>query len=149
MNFLNGFKSCPYVVVFNATCLFLSLINLDLLQAPLLHLGFRYLSPLDLLPCSWSLEVLLAIVLSSTRCLQVMYIGSHLAMSILQLWLVISIIQLISAYMEYHTWIHVLNLVNFTLSTCSTLNTLVSPLNVLSSKHPNPKGTFRYPPVSF
>jgi hypothetical protein len=85
MNFLNGFKSCPYVVVFNAPCLFLSLINLDLLQEPLLHLGFRYLSPLDLLPCSWSLKVLLTIVLSSTSCLQVMYIRSHLAMFILQL----------------------------------------------------------------
>jgi hypothetical protein len=56
----------------------LSLTNLDLLQEPLLHLGFRYLGPLYLLLCSCYLEVLLAFVLISINCLQAMYIVSHL-----------------------------------------------------------------------
>ena len=55
-----------------------SLTNLDLLQEPLLLCGLRYLSLPDLLPCSWYLEVLLAFILSSIRCLQVMHIKSHL-----------------------------------------------------------------------
>jgi hypothetical protein len=54
-----------------------SLTNLDLLQEPLLR-GLRYLSLLDLLPCFWYIEVLLAIVLSLISCLQVMHIESHL-----------------------------------------------------------------------
>ena len=57
---------------------FLSAINIDLLQGPLLLHGLRYLILLDLLPCSWYLEVLLAFLLSSISCLQVMHIDSHL-----------------------------------------------------------------------
>jgi hypothetical protein len=38
----------------------------------------------------------------------------------------------------------VLNPVRFTLSTCSTLSTLVSPLIELSSKHQNSQESFQY-----
>jgi hypothetical protein len=40
------------------TITFLNLINLDFLQEPLLHFGFRYLSHLDILPCSSLLKYL-------------------------------------------------------------------------------------------
>jgi hypothetical protein len=43
----------------------------------------------------------------------------------------------------------VLNPVSFTLSTCSTLNTLVSPLIELSSKHQNHKRAFKPDPRFF
>jgi hypothetical protein len=38
----------------------------------------------------------------------------------------------------------VLNPVGFTLSTCSTLSTLVSPLIELSSKHQNSQESFQF-----
>jgi hypothetical protein len=63
----------------------LSLVNLDLLQETLLHLGFKHLSPLDLLSCSWYLEVLLAFILSSINYLQAMHVEFHLIMFILSL----------------------------------------------------------------
>jgi hypothetical protein len=43
----------------------------------------------------------------------------------------------------------VLNPVNFAFSTCSTLNTLVSPLIGLSSKHQNPQESFHHVLPSF
>jgi hypothetical protein len=44
--------------------------------------------------------------------------------------------------LDHHTCLLVLNPVSFAFSTCSTLNTLVSPLIGLSSKHQNPQETF-------
>jgi hypothetical protein len=55
-----------------------NLTNLDLLEEPLLLYGFRFLGLLNLLPYSWYLKVLLAFVLGSISCLQVMHIESHL-----------------------------------------------------------------------
>ena len=51
----------------------------------------------------------------------------------------VSIIQ----FLDHHICSLVLNPVDFTLSTCSTLSTLVSPLIELSSKHQNSKESFQ------
>jgi hypothetical protein len=45
--------------------------------------------------------------------------------------------------LDHHTCSLVLNPVSFTLSTCSTLGTLVSPLIEFSSKHQNPQESFQ------
>jgi hypothetical protein len=45
--------------------------------------------------------------------------------------------------LDHHTCSLVLNPVSFTLSTCSTLSTLVSPLIELSSKYQNPQESFQ------
>jgi hypothetical protein len=45
MNYLDDFKSHPYVVVFNAPCLFLTLINLNFLQEHLHIEGTFLYSP--------------------------------------------------------------------------------------------------------
>jgi hypothetical protein len=50
----------------------------------------------------------------------------------------VSIIQ----FLDHHICSLVLNPVRFTLSTCSTLSTLVSPLIELSSKHQNSQESF-------
>ena len=54
----------------------------------------------------------------------------------------VSIIQ----FLDHHICSLVLNPVGFTLSTCSTLSTLVSPLIELSSKHQNSQESFQSPP---
>jgi hypothetical protein len=51
MNYLDGFKSTILYHGLQCTMPLHSFTNLDLLQEPLLHLSFRYLNPLDLLPC--------------------------------------------------------------------------------------------------
>jgi hypothetical protein len=45
--------------------------------------------------------------------------------------------------LDHHVCLLVLNLISFAFSTCSTLNTLVSPLIELSSKHQNPQESFQ------
>jgi hypothetical protein len=52
----------------------------------------------------------------------------------------VSIIQ----FLDHHICSLVLNPVRFTLSTCSTLSTLVSPLIELSSKHQNSQESFQH-----
>jgi hypothetical protein len=112
------------------------------LQASFFTLGFGFLSLLDLLPCTWYLEALLASVLGLISCLR----ATHPSLTLCNVHLTcdvhyVSIIQ----FLDHHTCSLVLNPVDFTLSTCSTLSTLVSPLIELSSKHQNSQESFHYP----
>jgi hypothetical protein len=110
------------------------------LQASFFTLGFGFLSLLDLLPCTWYLEALLASVLGLISCLR----ATHPSLTLCNVHLTcdvhyVSIIQ----FLDHHICSLVLNLVDFTLSTCSTLSTLVSPLIELSSKHQNSQESFQ------
>jgi hypothetical protein len=110
------------------------------LQAFFFTLGFRFLSLLDLLPCTWYLEASLASVLGLISCLR----ATHPSLTLCNVHLTcdvhyVSIIQ----FLDHHTCSLVLNPVDFTLSTCSTLSILVSPLIELSSKHQNSQESFQ------
>ena len=113
------------------------------LQAFFFTLGFGFLSLLYLLPCTWYLEALLASILGLISCLRATYpsltlCNVHLTCDVHY----VSIIQ----FLDHHICSLVLNPVGFTLSTCSTLSTLVSPLIELSSKHQNSQESFQSPP---
>jgi hypothetical protein len=112
------------------------------LQASFFTLGFGFLSLLDLLPCTWYLEALLASVLGLISCLR----ATHPSLTLCNVHLTcdvhyVSIIQ----FLDHHICSLALNPVGFTLSTCSTLSTLVSPLIELSSKHQNSQESFQVP----